>query len=119
MLQLTPHHKIYLAQQHLDFRKGIDKIVGVCRKLLDCDPFSGHIFVFINKKHTAVKILVYDGQGFWLCMKRLSHGKLKWWPKAKQSVCMLNSTQLQILLHNGNPETAQLSSDWRPLPEPT
>ena len=66
MLQLTPQMRIYLAVQPVDFRKGIDGIAHVCRRTLDVDPFSGGVFVFRNRKRTALKILVYDGQGFWL-----------------------------------------------------
>lgn len=115
MLQLTPHHKICLATQPIDFRKGMDKIVGFCREKLAQDPFLGDLFVFTNRKHTAIKILVYDGQGFWLCMKRLSQGKLTWWPKPGEATCTLSATELAILIYNGNPKTAQLSADWKPL----
>ena len=76
MLQLTPQMRIYLAVSPVDFRKGIDGLASVCRRLLDLDPFSGGLFVFRNRKGTALKILVYDGQGFWLCMKRFSKGTL-------------------------------------------
>ena len=115
MLQLTPHHKIYLATQHIDFRKGLDKITGVCREQLSLNPFVGDLFVFTNRKHTALKILVYDGQGFWLCMKRLSKGKFTWWPKPGAHTCTLSCAELSILIYNGNPKAAQLSGDWRPL----
>ena len=63
MLQLTPQMRIYLAVQPVDFRKGIDGIAHVCRRTLDVDPFSGGVFVFRNRKRTALKILVYDGRG--------------------------------------------------------
>ena len=45
-----------------------------CRAELRCDPMSGTVFVFRNRRATAVRLLVYDGQGFWLCHKRLSSG---------------------------------------------
>ena len=77
MLQITPHMLIFVAIEPIDFRKGID---GICRKMLK-DPFSGQIFVFRNRSKTAITILLYDGQGFWLCQKRLSKGRFKWWPK--------------------------------------
>lgn len=115
MLQVTPHHRILLAVEPIDFRKGIDGIASVCRQHLAHDPFTGHVFVFTNKTRRAIKILVYDGQGFWLCMKRFSEGKLRWWPKANECTMTLSASQLGILLNNGNPETAQLGEDWRPL----
>jgi len=51
----------------VDFRKGIDGLAGVCRQKLAQDPFAGHLFVFRNRRATAIKILCYDTQGFWCC----------------------------------------------------
>ncbi|MCE2982101.1 MAG: transposase [Parachlamydia sp.] len=54
-------------------------------------------------------LLVYDGQGFWLCTKRLSKGTFKWWPTDSSAI---DARQLQTLLWNGNPELAKFSDDW-------
>ena len=82
MLQLTPQHRLLLAVNPIDFRKGMNSLVALCQLQLNEQADSGTIFVFTNRRKDAVKLLVYDGQGFWLCMKRSSQGKLKWWPKA-------------------------------------
>ena len=66
MIQITPHMRILVAIEPIDFRAGIDGLVGACRKRLQVDPFSGALFVFRNRARTAVKVLVYDGQGFWM-----------------------------------------------------
>ena len=71
MIQVTPQMRIRVAVEPADFRKGIDGLARLCREALGSDPFSGSVFVFGNKSRKAVKILVYDGQGFWLCQKRL------------------------------------------------
>ena len=63
MIQVTPHMRILLSIQPADFRKGIDGLSQVCRQVLSSDPFSGYIFVFRNKRATAIKLLMYDGQG--------------------------------------------------------
>ena len=68
MLQFTPQHRLLLATQPIDFRRGIDGLAACCRQVLEHDPFTGTFFIFTNKRKTAVKILVYDGQGFWLCL---------------------------------------------------
>jgi transposase len=70
MLQLAPPSRIFLAIQPVDFRKGIASLAAVCRQLLHEHPLSGAVFVLRNRSATALKILFYDGQGFWLCMKR-------------------------------------------------
>jgi len=82
MIQVTPQMRILVAIEPADFRKGIDGLARVCREALHSDPFSGCVFVFCNKRRKAIKILVYDGQGFWLCQKRLSKGKFPWWPQS-------------------------------------
>jgi transposase len=103
----------------VDFRKGIDGLSALCRQALREDPFSGTLFVFTNRLRTAVKILVYDGQGFWLCSKRFSRGRLAWWPQHNQVSFSLNASQLQILLFQGDPMTVTLPLNWRPLPSPS
>lgn len=118
MLQLTPHMKLLLAVEPADFRKGIDAIIALCQQHLKIDPFSGCIFAFSNRLKTAVKFLVYDGTGFWLCMKRFSQGKLKWWPKSSNKVCAITATALHILLNQGDPSSADLAEDWRPITPP-
>lgn len=46
---------------------------------MKADPFSGCLFVFRNRRATAIKALVYDGQGYWLLHKRLSAGRFRFW----------------------------------------
>jgi transposase len=77
--------RILVALEPVDFRAGIDALVGVCRQRLASDPFDGALFVFANRRRSAIKILVYDGNGFWLCQKRLSSGKFAYWPDGGRS----------------------------------
>lgn len=114
MLQITPHQKFYLGLEPLDFRKGIDAIAAVCHQKLLTDPMSGILFIFTNRRRTAIKILVYDGQGFWLCLKRFSRGCLAWWPQSL-AACHLSASQLQILLYQGDPTQADIPLDWKPI----
>ncbi|GMV84092.1 MAG: hypothetical protein AMXMBFR7_52760 [Planctomycetota bacterium] len=80
MIQITPQLRILVALEAADFRKGIDGLARLCKQELASDPFSGTAFVFRNRRRTAVKVLIYDGQGFWLCQKRLSTGRFRHWP---------------------------------------
>jgi transposase len=114
MIQLTPHMRILVAVEPADFRKGIDGLARLCREKLDNDPFSGSVFVFCNRSRKAVKILIYDGDGFWLCQKRLSQGKFPWWPQDSNSASRsLAAHQLVVLLSGGNPEAVQGVRPWR------
>lgn len=114
MLQLSAQSRIFLALEAADFRKGIDGLCALCRQRLGEDPLGGAIFVFRNRRGTSLKLLCYDGQGFWLCQKRLSQGRLKWWPSSSaQAQLGLSARELQVLLWNGNPERLELAEDWR------
>ena len=114
MIQVTPQMRILLAVEPVDFRKGIDGLAGVCRQVLRSDPFSGYVFIFRNKKATAIKILMYDGQGFWLCQKRLSKGRFHWWPdKSDENSRTLAVHELQLLIWNGNPGEAEVAPLWK------
>lgn len=113
MLSLTPTMPLLLAIQPVDFRKGIDSLAALCQQQLQQDPFSGTVFVFTNQNRTAIKALIYDGTGFWLCLKRFSSGKLKWWPTTPDDSHQVRSVELQILLSQGHPLQARLSEQWR------
>ena len=114
MIQITPQMRILLAVEPVDFRRGIDGLARLCREAMSADPFSGAVFVFRNRRGTAVKLLTYDGQGMWLCQKRLSKGRFQWWPQnGIQPICGLDAHQLQLLLWNGNPTEAKTAPLWR------
>ena len=115
MLQLTPQSRIFLAVESIDGRKGIDRLAAVCRQVLGENPLDGAVYVFRNRTGTTLKLLAYDGQGFWLCTKRLSHGRFSWWPTATTPSVTLSAWELNVLLGNGHPDRAQLAPDWRPV----
>ena len=81
MIQITPPMRVLVAIEPVDGRKGIDSLARLCQDKLQADPFSGCRFVFRSRRGTAIRILVYDGQGFWLAQKRLSKGRFVWWPR--------------------------------------
>jgi transposase len=116
MIQVTPQMRVLLAVHPVDFRAGIDGLVRKCRQVLGEDAYSGTVFVFCNRGRTAVKILVYDGQGFWLCHKRLSQGRFSSWPTRPDLQALgLQAHELQVLLRGGDPRLAKGAPDWRPF----
>jgi transposase len=119
MLQITPQMKILVAVEPADFRRGIDGLAWLCQEVLRHDPFTGAVFVFRNRSGTALKVLTYDGQGFWLCHKRLSRGRFPWWPSASAGGCQrLAAYELAVLLSAGDPTRAGAAADWRPVGPP-
>lgn len=112
MITVSPNTKVYVHTESIDFRKGIDGICGVCKYELNKDPFCGAMFIFTNRPKTALKILYYDGQGFWIYHKRLSRGKFNWWPTGE--LCQnIASKDLSVLIWNGNPDNSNMQEDWR------
>ena len=113
MLQITPQMRVLVAVEAVDGRKGIDCLARLCREKLSDDPFSGCVFVFRTRSRTSIKILVYDGQGFWLAQKRLSQGRFNWWPTSGASQ-PLEAHQAQMLFAAGDP-SAWGAPVWRPV----
>jgi len=115
MIQITPQMRVLVAVEPVDLRKGIDGLAALCRERLQADPFSGWLFVFRSRRATAIRVLVYDGQGFWMAHKRLSQGRFPWWPagtSADSATATLAAHQAQLLLAGGNPET-EAAPVWR------
>lgn len=115
MIQITPHIDVFICSKPIDFRMQFDGLGGVCRSVLKLDPLSGAMIVFINKKRTAIKILVYDGQGLWVMAKRLSKGSFSWWPNSAEECVKLDAKNLLILIWNGEVDSIKLGEDWKKL----
>ena len=112
MIHVTPQQQLFIWVHAIDFRKGIDALIGHCRSKINQNPFSGALFVFRNRTGTAIKLLTYDGTGFWLMPKRFSQSTLKFWPKdCGTKVC---ATTLMVILNQGQPGVMQPS--WQELP---
>ena len=74
MLHLSASCKYYLYRQPTDMRKGFDSLSGIVNSELKMDVLNGAVFIFINKKHNQVKLLLWEGDGFALYYKRLEKG---------------------------------------------
>ena len=116
MIQVTPQMRVLVAVEPVDFRKGIDGLAQIAKDVLARDPYSGSVFVFRNRSATAIKVLVYDGQGFWLCLKRLSSGRFRFWPRetrGDEKDRSLLAHELAVLLSGGDFEAAKSAPQWR------
>jgi len=78
VLTFGPSVKVYLARGTTDLRKSFDALSGTVRAVLEQDPLSGHVFVFCGRRRHMVKVLYWDGTGFWLVAKRLARGTFAW-----------------------------------------
>jgi transposase len=108
--------RLLVAIAPIDFRNGIDGLVRLCREKFNEDAMNGTVFVFRNRRSTSLKVLVYDGQGYWLCQKRLSQKRFPWWPHAAASpAASLAAHQLQVLFSAGNAARTAAAEDWRSI----
>ena len=118
--EITPQMRVLVAIEPVDFRRGIDGLSQLCRAVLSADPLDGTMFVFRSQSAKSIKLLVYDGQGFWLAQKRMSAGKFRYWPTAQEAQSstsrLLLTHEFHALIWGGNPSLAQAAPMWRRLP---
>ena len=112
MIQIAPQMRILVAVEAVDGRKGIDSLVRLCQDKLAAGPFSGCVFIFRSRRASSIRLLAYDGQGFWLAQKRLSKGRFVWWPTGTGTAQTLEAHQAQLLLAAGNP-AVEAAPMWR------
>jgi len=97
---------VYLACGATDMRKQINGLAAVVQSSFKLDPFCGTLFVFCNRNRDRLKILEWDGDGFWLYMKRLERGRFNWPQQLDDSRTMsLSGEELHLLL--GGPGVVQ------------
>jgi transposase len=77
MLTIPSHTRISLCATPIDMRKSFDGLLAIVRNVLDADPLADHLFVFLNRQHTLMKILYWDGDGFAIWYKRLEVGTFR------------------------------------------
>jgi|SRR6056297_122966 len=70
--------QVYLALGPTDLRKAIDGLSLIVQEKFKLDPFSKNLYVFCNRKRDKIKILEWDGSGFWLHYKRLEKDHFSW-----------------------------------------
>jgi transposase len=114
MIQVSPQTKVLVAIEPVDGRKGIDGLVELCRSRLEQDPFSGCLFVFRTRSRRTIRLLAFDGQGFWLAQKRLSKGTFKIWPRSSHKHCTLQAHQVYLLVMAGDPGV-KVAPYWKAL----
>ncbi|HEY7615768.1 MAG TPA: IS66 family insertion sequence element accessory protein TnpB [Terriglobales bacterium] len=110
MIQVSASMRILVAIEPVDLRKGIDGLAQFCREKLAADPFSGCLFIFRSRRGTTIKVLAFDGQGYWLAQKRLSTGRFKWWPEASAPAKLLEAYEAQLLMAAGDVSRVRAAS---------
>lgn len=98
-LPVAPGLRVYVATGVTDMRKSFNGLRAATRQVLKEDPTSGHLFAFCNRRRTLIKLLLWDGTGFWVFAKRLERGTFAW-PKPPEggAKLQLSSEELAALL---------------------
>jgi transposase len=98
VLSLGPSQRIFLGVEPVDMRKQFDGLWALVRETLEEDPFSGALFVFINKNRTLIKIIVWDGSGAWVLAKRLGKSRFSWPATSHARKIVMEPAALTMLL---------------------
>lgn len=115
MIQIPAQACVFVMHDCVSFRMGIDGMAAVAREVLCQEPMSGALFVYRNRGRHMLRILFYDGGGFWLCTRRLSKGRFQCWPTGDGTApCSpLLARELQVLIWGGDPSTCSFPELWR------
>jgi len=90
--------RVYLSCGKTDMRKNINGLAAIVEGSFKLDPYNGALFVFCNRSRDRLKILVWDGDGYWLYFKRLEKGRFRWPEPGKEATMILTGEELNILL---------------------
>jgi transposase len=112
MLSVAPNVSIFLYAHPADMRKGFDGLSGIVRAEFGADPLDGSLFLFVNRRRDRMKILHFDGTGYWVYYKRLEAGTFE--PIVSEGPCVeIAATQLAMLLGGVSLASAQRRKRYR------
>jgi transposase len=115
VLTLPPSTKIFMARESVDMRRSFDGLSVAVRSLLQQDPMSGYLFIFLNRTRSIVKALYWDHGGYCMWAKRLERGRFPALPTARGGRCVeLDWTDLMMLLSGIELQSVERRPVWEP-----
>lgn len=114
MLSLPPSVRVFVAVDATDMRKSFDGLASEAQRVIAQDPFSGHLFVFFNRRRTMVKVLYWDRNGFCLVAKRLERGAFRLPEAAPNGVLEMEAAELGLILEGLELSRAPRRQRWTP-----
>lgn len=112
MLNLSPTLPILVYTKPADLRKGFDGLSGIVREQFQADPLNGSLFLFFNRRRDRLKILQWDGTGFWIYYKLLEAGTFEQLT-ADTPHLAIDATQLTMLLAGVSPLSVSRRKRYR------
>ena len=95
---------VYICCGPTDMRKQINGLMVIVKDNFSLDPFDEALFVFCNRNRDRIKILEWDGDGFWLYFKRLERGRFRWPAQGDTETLKLTSKELSFLIEGAKLE---------------
>lgn len=112
MIQVSPGATIHLVGEPIKMNSRLKGTLGICRDILNLEPMNGGYVVFRNASGDRLRILFYDGDGWWLCEKIFSSGRLRYWSECT-GVSEITARELAVLLWRGSPAGAKFPEFWK------
>ena len=117
MILLPNSVRVYVSTGPMNLRKSFEGLSNAVRGVLSLDPLSGHVFLFLNRRRTQVKMLVFTRGGFTIVHKRLERGRFTFPERVtpEASRVEIDAHELSALLEGLQPSTAPAAKRWSPL----
>lgn len=110
MIAFNRRTKIYFCKKSTDMRSSYDALFESVKQILKKNPFSGHLFVFMNEKRNSIKCLLYDGTGFIILAKRLEKGLFSRINQLHRGELCLTQAEFSLFLEGANLEARFVDS---------
>ncbi len=116
MLLLSRAVHVYVATAPSNLKKSFEGLTNEVRQVLAKEPLSGHVFVFLNRRKTQVKLLLWTRGGFTIVTKRLERGTFTFPARVTRDVASVrvDAHELSMLLEGIDVEGARTSRRWEP-----
>lgn len=116
MILLPASVRIYVATAPTNVRKSFEGLSNEVRSALAADPISGHVFLFLNRKRSQVKLLLWTRGGFTIVHKRLERGRFTFPERVTEGAARLeiDAHELAMLLEGLEPSTTRAAERWAP-----
>ncbi len=118
MILLPRSVRIYVATAPANLRQSFEGLSNQVRGVLALDPLSGHVFLFLNRRRTMVKMLLFTRGGFTIVHKRLERGRFTFPSQVVPEATRVEiaAHELSALLEGLEPSTAKAARRWSPGP---
>jgi len=116
MLSFPPSVRVYVRVEPTDMRGSFDRLEQVARHVMELDPLSGHLLVFLNRRRTLVRCLYWDRNGFVLVSKRLTKGTFTLPTQQDRGVLEVEAAELLMMLEGIDLRGARRRPRWKPSP---